>query len=129
MAESGNSYILREFNLGDYNKFSSWWQPDKPPPADSLPIAGLVSGDMKAAGFLANTDTDFGIVTWWQANPKNKGKESYLATKEVIKGLVDIAVLNGKKNVFVYTQRRGMIRLLESLGFNDYNGHLILRLK
>ena len=53
MAESGDKYVLRAFTLDDYEQYSSWWS--DAPPLESLPMVGLVSGDMKAVGFLALT--------------------------------------------------------------------------
>lgn len=127
MAKSGNSYLLREFNVGDYKEFCSWWGNDQPPPLESLPTIGLVCGEGKAVGFLANTDTNFAIITWWHASPYVGARDKYNALVQTIKGLVEAAALIGKKNVFIYTTNRGMIRLLESLGFDNHDGHLILR--
>jgi len=124
--KSGDKFILREFTDNDYPEYISWWGEEKPPPQSSLPNIGLVSGDMKSVGFLANTDCDFGIITWWYCNQKNKGKESYMALKKIICGLCEAAELIGKKKVFLYTNNRGMIRLLESLNFVNYGGHLIV---
>lgn len=128
MAKSGDQYVLREFRSNDYAEFAGWWRPDNPPPVTSLPRIGLVCGDMKAVGFLANTDTDFAIITWWFANPLNKPKESYGALVQLFKGLVDAAICVGKRMVFVYTGKRAIIRMLETLGFRNYDGHLIKRL-
>jgi hypothetical protein len=44
-------------------------------------------------------------------------------------GLCDTAKILKRNNIFITTNIRGMIRLLESLGFYNANGHLILRLK
>ncbi len=123
MAQSGDKYVLREFTLNDYDEYASWW--DDPPPVSSIPNIGYVSGDMKAVGFLALTDCDFCILTWWCANPQNKGKESYMALDRIVKGCVDTARLIGKNYVFCYTNERGMIRLLESAGFKNNDGHLV----
>ena len=123
MAESGDKYVLREFNSSDYELYKIWW--DSPPPIDSFPRISFVIGDMKAVGFLAMTDCNFSILTWWRANPNNKGKESYMALEKLIKCALDTSRLINKKYVFCYTNQRGMITLLESLGFKNNSGHLV----
>jgi len=127
MAKGGDSYVLRNFTVNDYDLFASWH--DVPPQLEDLPPTGLVCGDMKAAGFLYRTDSTFCVLAFWHTNPDNTKKESYSSLKKVIKGLCDIAMIYNKKNVFITTNNRGMIRLLESLGFYNADGHLILRLK
>ena len=119
--------MIREFTEDDYEIFKTWW--DDPPPKTSLPLIGMVSGDMKAVGFLANTDCDFCILTWWHANPLNKGRESYMALSEIIKGIIEAATLINKKHIFCFTQNRGMISLLESFDFINNSGHLIRGVK
>lgn len=123
MAEGGNRYVLRTFTAWDYPVYSSWW--DDPPPVTSLPSIGFVSGEMKAVGFLANTDTDFAILTWWHANPKNTPRETKESLQMIIKGVLDAAKIINKNYVFCYTKNRGMIRLLERFGFINHDGHLI----
>lgn len=127
MAKGGNSYILREFTVNDYNQFASWYE--VPPELEDLPPTGLVCGDMKAVGFLYRTDSTFCVLAFWHTNPENTKRESYIALKEVIIGLCNIAMIYKKKNVFITTNNRGMIRLLESLNFYNADGHLILRLR
>lgn len=122
-----NKYNLDIFKDKDYDSFAHWWEGEKTgcPPMSSLPKIGVVSGKMLAAGFLANTDTDIGIITWWHANPKNSPRDSYEALRKVAMGLMEAATVIGKTKVFCYTNNRGMIRLLESLGFKNCDGHLI----
>ena len=123
MAKSGDKLLLREFTNDDYIEYSSWW--DDPPPPSSLPRIGLVSGDMKAVGFLARTDCDFSIITFWHANPKNSKTESYAHLRELMIGLIESSILTNHNKIFCYTHNRGMIRMLESLGFVNHDGHLI----
>lgn len=127
MAESGDSYILREFTVDDYQEFSSWF--DVAPKLEDLPPTGLVSGDMKAVGFLYMTDSSFCILAFWHVNPKNTKKESYVSLKKVVMGLCEVARILGKKNIFITTTNRGMIRMLEGLNFYNADGHLILRVQ
>jgi hypothetical protein len=83
---------------------------------------------MKAVAFLANTDCDFCILTWWYANPLNKKRESYMALSEIIKGIIEAAMAINKKHIFCHTTNRGMISLLESFNFiNVGDGHLSRR--
>lgn len=126
MAESGDKYVLRAFTLDDYEKYSSWWS--DAPPLESLPMVGLVSGDMKAVGFLARTDCDFSIITFWYANPSNSGKESYYALREVMGGLINASRIFGKNKIFCYSNNRGIVKMLESFGFINHTGHLIAEL-
>jgi hypothetical protein len=125
MATSGDSYILREFTVDDYEQYSSWF--NVAPELEDLPPIGLVSGDMKAVGFLYRTDSTFCVLAFWHANPDNKPKETYLALRQVVMGLCDIAKQIGKKNVFITTSNRAMIKLLKKLGFYNADGHLILK--
>jgi len=124
METGSDKFLLRHYEESDYELFSSWWC--DPPPKSSLPKIGLVCGDMKAVGFLARTDCDFTIITWWHANPLNNGKESYMALKILVKGLCDASTLVNKSKIFCYTTKRGMVKMLESLKFINHNGHLIM---
>lgn len=125
MAKSGDSYVLREFTVDDYDLYASWF--DVPPQLEDLPPIGLVSGDMKAVGFLYRTDSTFCVLAFWHAHPDNKPRETYRALRQVIMGLCDVAKEIGKKNVFITTGNRAMIQLLKRLGFYNADGHLILR--
>ena len=127
MAESGDKYFLRAFKSSDYDEYASWWEKsgNNPPPISSIPLMGLVVGDMKAVGFLVMTEVDFSVITWWQANPSNKFGESRKAIKKLFQGLCEASLLARKNKVFCYTNNRAIIRLLESLHFNNYDGHLI----
>lgn len=126
MAKGSDKYILRSFKPEDYKQFSSWF--DNSPTMEDLPKVGLVSGDMKAVGFMYNTDSAFCIIAFWHVNPQNTKRESYEALKTVVQGLCDAAKIFSKKNVFITTTNRGMITLLKSMGFYNASGHLILRL-
>jgi hypothetical protein len=128
MAESSSKYVLRVFNKDDYEEYCKWWGEDKPPPISSLPPLGLVCGDMLAVGFLGNTDADFAIIAFWMNNINNTKKDNYMSLEKIMKGLCDLARLIGKNNVFFYTTKRSMIRMLEKLGFVNHDGHLILEL-
>ena len=125
MAASSNKYVLREFLVSDYAQFINWFE--EAPKLEDLPPIGLVSGEMKAVGFLYRTDSTFCVLAFWHSNPDNSNIESYRGLREVIMGLCDIAKNIGKKNVFIATTNRGMIKLLKGLGFYNADGHLILR--
>lgn len=127
MAKSGDGYVLREFTVDDYEQYASWFE--DPPQLEDLPPVGLVCDDMKAVGFLYRTDSTFCVLAYWHTNPECKRKEGYKALKKVIMGLCDTAKILKRNNIFITTNIRGMIRLLESLGFYNANGHLILRLQ
>lgn len=122
MAESSDKQFLRPFLNDDYEWFIKWW--DEPPPRESLPHIGFVYDD-KAVGFLALTDCDFSIFTFWMANPENKPKESHKALKEIINACIAASIYHGKNKIFCYTHNRGIVRILERAGFINYDGHLI----
>ena len=127
MEKSRDKFFLRMFLPDDYLEYSSWWK-ELPPPTTSLPRMGFVIGDMKCVGFLANTDTDFMIMTWYHCNPKNTKKESYEAMRRYIIACIEYAKLEGKNYLFCYTGARGIIRLLESLNFTKIEeGHMALK--
>ena len=84
---------------------------------------------MRAVGFLYRTDSTFCVLAFWHANPSNNARVTYKALSKVIMGLCDIAKIYHKENVFLATNNRGMVKLLERLGFYHGNdGHLFLRL-
>lgn len=125
MATGSPQLLLRKFKPEDYEEYNSWWTKSAPP-MGSLPNVGLVYGDMKAVGFLALTDCDFSILTWWYANPHNNPKESKEALTGLFTGLCDISHLMGKKNVFCYTDIRSVKNLLKGIGFKEpQNGHMV----
>lgn len=123
MAEGADKYVLRKFTEADYDLYSSWF--DTPPKMKDLPNVGLVSGNMLAVGFLYITDSNFSVMAFWHCNPNNKMNESYLALKEIVKGACDASKVLKRNNVFIYTNQRSMIRLCKSLGFSNFDGHLI----
>ena len=129
MAKNGDKFVLRPFQPEDYEEYAGWW-PEKAPPRGSLPNIGFIVGDMKAAGFLAQTDCDFSILTWWFCNPKNEPKESYEALLAYVLGGIEVSKFIGKKYMFCYTNKRSVIRLLESLNFTAIGeGHMALEVK
>lgn len=125
MAQSSDKFILRQFLPSDYEEYASWWHPDNPPAPEDLPKIGLVVGNMKAVGFLANTDCSFGVITFWMEHPANKPRETKEALELLFKALIESSIIMGKKKIFLYTKIRSIIRLLESLHFINHDGHLI----
>lgn len=128
MAQSSNKFVLREFSFkDDYDEYASWYERDgvNPPNYNDFPNIGLVSGDMKACGFLYLTDSSFGVFALWHTNFKNTPRESYEGMSEIIKGIQEAAKSAGRSKVFCSTNNRGMIRLLESLNFTNHDSHLI----
>lgn len=127
MATHCDQYVLRLFRPEDYEEYSGWWE--DPPQKESLPRIGIVSGDMKAVGFVADTDTDISILTFWDANPENTARESYKALDSIIYGAITLSRHMGKAFVFCFTNRSGMRKLLKKQGFEEREqGHLIMRL-
>lgn len=128
MAQSGDKLVLRGFKPDDYDEYASWWGEYNPPWKESLPKLGLIAGDMKAAGFVAQTDCDFAIITWWHTNPKNKARETYEYLNVLFLGLCEMAKRIGKNKVFCYCNIRSVVKILEKIGFRNYDGHLILEM-
>lgn len=122
MAARVDKQFLRPFLNDDYEWFAKWW--DEPPPLTSLPHIGFVY-DNKGVGFLALTDCDFSIFTFWMASPENKPKESHKAMCEIINACIAASIYHGKNKIFCYTHNRGIVRILERAGFVNYDGHLI----
>jgi hypothetical protein len=115
---------IKQFAPADYEQYASWWRETPPPPA-SLPLHGFVIGEHKCAGFLANTDTDFAIITWWHCNPANTPRESHEALRSLFIACQLQAKALGKRYVFLYTSKRAVIRILGSLGFIGIDhGHM-----
>lgn len=123
MAESIVEYGIRPFMPEDYEQYASWWE--DPPQLEDLPKIGVVCGDMKAVGFLARTDCSFTIITWWYCNPSNKGKESHKALSCIFKELVALSAAMGRYKIFCYSRKRAIIRMLESMSFVNYDGHIV----
>lgn len=126
MEKSSDKQLLRRFEADrDYKEYASWWK-IAPPPLASLPTNGFLIGDYKCAGFLANTDCDFAVMTWWHCNPANTPRESHEALRLYIITCQMQAKALGKRYVFLYTDRRALIRILENLGFkNRSRGHMV----
>lgn len=122
MEKSRDKQLLRPFCNDDYDMYSSWW--DEPPELKSLPHTGFVYDD-KAVCFLAVTDCDFSILTFWYANPKNTAKETHKGMTEVLNACIAAGIYHAKPKVFCYTHNRGITRILERAGFVNYDGHLI----
>lgn len=118
---------MRLFNPNtDYDLYASWW-PQGAPPKDSLPVSG-VNIDDKAMGFLALTDCDFSIITWYMIDPKLKPREKYKLIKKVFVALLGLAKLAGKNYAFCFTNNRAIIRMLESLNFYQIErGHMAVK--
>lgn len=126
MEKSIDKFFLELFTMDDYDMFCKWWG-DSPPKETTLPDMGFNIGN-KMIGFLADTDTDFMIMTWWQCNPDNTARESHEALRRYIMICKEAAKMKGKNYVFCYTNKRGMIRLLESHNFNNFDGHFVAEL-
>lgn len=113
---------IRKFTLDDYAEYIHWWG-ENPPELSSLPNIGYITDN--AVGFLANTDTDFMIFTFWQGNPQSKPREIYRDFVEIINACKSSAKRMNKNYVFCYTSINGMIKLLESQDFKNNEGHLV----
>lgn len=128
MAQSSDKHILRLYEPNDYELFKLWYEYDGStvPPVSSLPRAGFVI-EKKLIGFLADTDCDFMICTWYCVNPLSSMRGKYNALKYYFKACTEAAFLMKKKQVFCYATHSGIIRMLESLDFKnvDQSGHMV----
>lgn len=128
MAESGNGYVLRLYTPLDYERYSTMWNEEKGevvPPPMSLPENGLVVGDFKAVGFLANVDCDFGFACWYMLDDSLSDKNKYWAMMVLFSGLEDVARDLDKNYIFCFTQKSSMLKMLERIGYVQMGqGHL-----
>lgn len=127
MASSSGIKFLRPYKDEDYGIFSSWW-PDSTPPKEALPKIGLVYKDMHAVGFLANTDTCFGIICWYLCDPSLPPRQKHEAMSHLFQGLTGVAGALGKTYVFCFTNHKASIKILERQGFLQLErGHMAAR--
>lgn len=134
MAESIYSDLLRVFDLAqDYKDFARWWEEmgQACPPIGSLPANGFVLGEGKNfIGFITNTDIDFMIMTWWLPNPSNTARQTRFYVERYVQLAAEVCKKNNKRFLFCFTDKSGMIRLLESLGFNKMGeGHFAIKVQ
>lgn len=128
MAESRDSYVLRPYTPLDYDRYDKMWNREKDqetPPPMSIPENGLVVGDFKAVGFLANVDCDFGFACWYMVDDSLSDKDKYWALMVLFSGLEDLARDLEKNYIFCFTQKSSMLKMLERIGYLQMGqGHL-----
>lgn len=127
METSGFINVLRDFDVNrDFEEFSTRWDEKICPPIASLPKNGVVIGDGDLMGFLAMTDCDFAIITWYQFG-KISGVDKHRAFNDYINWCKEVAINNGKKFLFCFSNKSGIIRILESHKFLQIDkGHFAL---
>jgi len=109
--------ILRAFDIrADYEEFSNRWTDNICPPVSSLPKNGAVINDGDLMGFLAMTDCDFAIITWYEFD-KVSGRKKHNAFNLYIEWCKQVAKQNNKKFIFCFSNKSGIIRVLESHKF------------
>lgn len=109
--------VLREFDIGgDYAEFASRWDNNIAPPVASLPKNGVVIGDGDLMGFLAMTDCDFAIMTWYEFGDISAVKK-HRAFNDYIEWCKQVAIQNSKKFIFCFSNKSGIVRILESHNF------------
>jgi hypothetical protein len=119
--------VLRDFDIEqDFAEFASRWDEGICPPVASLPKNGVVVGDGDLMGFLAMTDCDFTIITWYQFG-KVSSVAKHRAFNDYIEWCKQVAKNNGKKFCFCFSNKSGIIRILESHKFHQIDkGHYAL---
>lgn len=130
MAQDSNKYILRMYEEKDYGLFKQAWeaQNEAAPPPSALPMVGFAMEEGRFFGFLANTDCDFMICTWYVCKKDMAPKEKRKALEMYFNKCKEHAKDRGKKYLFVYTNYSGIVKLLESLNFiSIQKGHLAFR--
>jgi len=127
MAEGSNGNVLRAFEpANDFEAYSKLWDDGICPPISSLPQNGVVIGE-HLMGFLAMTDCDFTIMTWYQFGLDSKGIDKHRAFNEYIKWCLKVAKDNGKKYVFCFSNKNSIMRILESHKHHEIErGHFVL---
>lgn len=130
MAKNFQQYVLKNFDLErDYMEYARWWNSanKRAITPSELPKNGVsvFKGDkLIACGFLFLTDSVWGVLGFWRANPSNKALDTYKSMILIIEGCKKIAMCNGISQIFANTLNRGMIKLLQKSGFENFNGHL-----
>ncbi len=119
---------MRRFDIeADFAEFATRWEDNICPPIASLPKNGVVIGEGDLMGFLALTDCDFGIVTWYQFKKDLSGIKKHRAFNDYINWCKVVAKANSKKFIFCFTNKSGIIRILESHKFCEIEkGHYAL---
>jgi hypothetical protein len=84
--------------------------------ARDLPALGFIEPGI-AAGFLYQTDSSFGIMENFVANPEAQGRAVFFAINEIIQALCDAAQEHGIEKIFAFTQHRSMFRRVLDHGF------------
>lgn len=126
MAQDKRKLLLDVFDpIDDYDEYASWW--DNAPDVGSLPRSGFCVRDkegMVACMFLARTDCDFTIITFWYDRPEASARDKYIAYSMMIDACKQMTVKMGRKQIFIYTTVSGIIKILKRHGFKNNNGHL-----
>ncbi len=117
MEKGGSINILRRFDIEkDYAEFAGRWDNGICPPIASLPKNGVVINDGDLMGFLAMTDCDFAIMTWYEF-AKVSGRKKHISFNIYIEWCKQVAKHNNKKFIFCFSNQSGIIRVLESHKF------------
>lgn len=110
--------MVREYNDTDFNMINEWfkYQTDGALEQHSLSKVGFVV-DGVACGFLYQTDSNFGILETFIANPNISAKERDLALKQILESLIDASKELKLKRLFGFSTSNTMINRALDLGF------------
>lgn len=122
-----NKLPIRNFDIQrDFAEFATRWDNGICPPIASLPKNGAVINDGDLMGFLAMTDCDFAIMTWYEF-AEISSRKKYISFNIYIEWCKQMAVKNSKKFIFCFSNKSGIIRILESHKFHEIErGHYAL---
>lgn len=127
MEKNGISKLsVRAFDIEkDFEAYAALWIDGVCPPKESLPKNGVVIGD-SLIGFLALTDCNFTIMTWYQFFEVS-GIKKHRAFNDYIEWSKQVAKENGKKFIFCFSNKSGIVKILESHKFYEIEkGHFAL---
>lgn len=111
---------LERYKNHHYSLLEDMWG-EYTPKKTSLPKFGvcLFDDDFKGAAFVATTDTDYCILTWWNV----KSEKPYKHLMALIEACKLYVQSIGMRYLFIYSDKRGMIKLLTKCGFCADESH------
>ena len=102
---------------------SQWWKGhDFPVAVDigALPLTGLIieEGDVAlCAGWLYLSNSSIAWIGFVVGNPEIKAKSMYIAIKELMSGLVELAHESGFSIIYANFNKKGLLKPLADIGF------------
>lgn len=103
----------------DYDTVAAWWKGHAwrvPLPKSMFPTSGLIIDDVCAA-WLYVTDSYLSFLGWPVGNPEQSPRVIDRGLEIVIKELQLMAVERGSPYLSAYTNKTGLLKLYDRIGF------------